>query len=113
MRGDIMEILKQVVSTLKNQLKIPVYHHYSPENKDFPNIVYSVISDVPALHADNAELNSNITIRLYLITRDGVYYSIQKAINNIMINLGFSRGQSTEITQDGYKVKTLDYKISI
>ena len=108
-----MEILKEVISELKNQLKIPVYHHYSPENKDFPNIVYSVISDVPALHGDNAELNSNITIRLYVITKDGNYYDLQKSINNIMINLGFSRGQSTEITQDGYKVKTLDFKISI
>ena len=108
-----MEIIKNVISELKKQLKIPVYHHYSPNNKDFPNIVYSVISDVPGLHADNKELNSNITIRLYLITRDGVYYDLQKQINNIMINLGFSRGQSAEITQDGYKVKTLDFKISI
>lgn len=108
-----MEILKQVISELKNQLKIPVYHHYSPTNQDFPNIVYSIISDVPALHGDNKELTSNITIRLYVITKDGNYYELQKSINNIMINLSFSRGQSTEITQDGYKVKTLDYKISI
>lgn len=108
-----MEIIKSVVSTLKQQLKIPVYHHYSPNNKDFPNIIYSVISDVPALHGDNEELNSNITLRLYVITKDGVYYDIQKAINAIMENLGFSRGQSAETTQDNYKVKTLDYKISI
>ena len=108
-----MEIIKTVVSTLKQQLNIPVYHHYSPNNKDFPNIIYSVISDVPALHGDNQELNSNITIRLYVITKDGNYYNIQKAINNIMVNLGFSRGQSTETTQDTYKVKTLDFKISI
>lgn len=108
-----MEIIKSVVSTLKNQLKIPVYHHYSPENKDFPNIIYSVISDVPALHGDNKELTSNITLRLYVITKDGNYYNIQKSINNIMINLGFSRGQAVETTQDNYKVKTLDYKISI
>ena len=108
-----MEILKQVISELKNQLKIPVYHHYSPENKDFPNIVYSIISDVPALHGDNKELNANITIRLYVITKDGNYYSIQKQINTIMTNLGFSRGQSVELTQDSYKVKTMDFKISI
>jgi hypothetical protein len=108
-----MEIIKTVVSTLKQQLKIPVYHHYSPENKDFPNIVYSIISDVPALHADNTELNANITLRLYLITKDGNYYELQKQINNIMINLGWSRGQSAELTQDTYKVKTLDFKISI
>lgn len=109
----MMEIIKDVVSTLKKQLNINVYHHYSPENKDFPNIVYSVISDVPALHGDNAELNANITIRLYVITKDGVYYDLQKSINNIMSNLGFSRGQAVELTQDSYKVKTLDFKISI
>ena len=108
-----MEIIKTVVSTLKQQLNIPVYHHYSPNNKDFPNIIYSVISDVPGLHGDDKELNANITIRLYIITKDGVYYNIQKAINNIMVNLGWSRGQSTELTQDNFKVKTLDYKISI
>ena len=108
-----MEILKTVVSTLKKQLKINVYHHYSPNNKDFPNIIYSIISDVPALHGDNTELNANITIRLYVITKDGVYYELQKQINQIMTNLGFSRGQSTETTQDNYRVKTLDFKISI
>lgn len=108
-----MEIIKNVVKALKEQLNISIYHHYSPTNQDFPNIVYSIISDVPALHGDNQELNANITIRLYLITKDGNYYSIQKQINQIMINLGFSRGQSTETTQDGYKVKTLDFKISI
>ncbi len=108
-----MEIIKNVVKELKTQLKINVYHHYSPNNKDFPNIIYSVISDVPALHGDDKELNSNITIRLYLITKDGNYYDLQKSINTIMSNLGFSRGQSTELTQDNFKVKTLDYKISI
>ena len=108
-----MEIIKNVVKELKTQLKINVYHHYSPNNKDFPNVIYSVISDVPGLHADDKELNSNITIRLYLITKDGNYYGLQKSINTIMSNLGFSRGQSTELTQDGYKVKTLDFKISI
>ncbi|SHJ06063.1 hypothetical protein SAMN02745671_02560 [Anaerovibrio lipolyticus DSM 3074] len=108
-----MEILKNVISELKQQLKISVYHHYSPNNRDFPNIVYSVISDTPGLHGDDKELNSNITIRLYVITKDGVYYELQKAINNIMVNLGFSRGQSAELTQDSYKVKTLDFKISI
>lgn len=108
-----MEIIKNVVKELKTQLKIPVYHHYSPNNRDFPNIIYSVISDVPALHGDDKELNANITIRLYLITKDGNYYSIQKQINNIMVNLGWSRGQSVETTQDTYKVKTLDFKISI
>lgn len=108
-----MEIIKNVVKELKEQLKIPVYHHYSPNNKDFPNIIYSIISDVPALHGDNQELTSNITLRLYVITKDGNYYNIQKSINNIMTNLGFSRGQSAELTQDNYKVKTLDFKISI
>jgi hypothetical protein len=108
-----MEIIKNVVKELKTQLNINVYHHYSPNNQDFPNIVYSIISDVPALHADNTELNANITLRLYLITKDGNYYDLQKSINNIMINLGFSRGQAVETTQDGYKVKTLDFKISI
>ena len=108
-----MEIIKNVVKELKTQLKINVYHHYSPKNKDFPNIIYSIISDVPALHGDDTELNANITIRLYLITKDGNYYGLQKSINNIMTNLGWSRGQSTELTQDNFKVKTLDYKISI
>lgn len=30
-----------------------------------------------------------------------------------MTNLGFSRGQAVETTQDSYKVKTMDFKISI
>ncbi|WP_085023899.1 hypothetical protein [Anaerovibrio sp. JC8] len=106
-------IVKEVVKKLKNEINIPVFHQFSPNNKVYPNIIYTVVSDVPALHGDNKELSSNITIRIHIITKDGNYYAIKKQINKIMLDLGFSRGQAVEVTDQGYKIATLDYKIGV
>lgn len=104
-----------MVSNIKacKSLKIKgMFHDFSPDYK-LPFICYTVISDVPALTADNMEIQSRITVRLHIVTKDGAYNGIAKELNTIMTDLGFMRVQSNEINDNGLKIKAIDYRTGV
>lgn len=110
-------IIKQVVQAIKeNQESLGIkgfFHNFNPDFKNFPFITYTVVSDVPALTADNEEIESRITVRLHIVTQDGAYNEIYKKLNRIMLDLSFMRVQAAEITDNGLKIKAIDYRIGV
>ena len=49
----MLEIMLKAMKEDRELAGMGIYHQASPHGCRFPNIVYNIISDVPALHADN------------------------------------------------------------
>lgn len=88
-----------------------IYPGISPNAGSYPILVYNVISDVPALTADGEELERRVTVRIQILTRDGHYGQIYKALQHVMLGLGFMRSQTMEIAEKDVFVLCVDYKI--
>mgnify|MGYP002755086711 FL=1 len=87
-----------------------IYHGRSPDAGTYPILVYSVISDVPALSADGAELERRVTVRIHILTKDGRFGEIHRAVQNALLPLGFVRVQTQELTEKDMFVEITDYK---
>ena len=75
----------------------PVYHIVAPARREdrYPIIIYSPISDVPALYSDDTETYHKVTIRISIITLNGEYSELNKIIRQIMTEqLEFERVQT-------------------
>lgn len=92
-----------------------IFHLQAPSDTvtRYPVIVYSPISDVPALSADDFEAAHRVTIRLHILTRDGQYSAIQRHIHRILQGLGFVRVQTMPYREDGEIVLITDYRIGV
>lgn len=121
---ETMELEAQVYSALTSDSSLiallasgakSVFHLQAPSDKStrYPCLVYSPISDVPAVVGDDIEVAHRITIRLHVITLDGQYNVIYRHINRIMSGLGFMRVQTTQYIDDGQKVLIIDYRIGV
>lgn len=88
-----------------------IYPGQSPNAGTYPILVYSIISDVPALMADGEELERRVTVRIHILTKDGRYERIYRAVQQVMKGLGFVRGQTVEITEQNLFILCADYKI--
>lgn len=86
-----------------------IYHMRSPDAGHYPILVYSVVSDVPALSADDGELAHRITVRIHIITKDGHSGAIEGAILRIMHELGGRRHSSIEMAEDEVFVTVIDF----
>ena len=100
---------KALVSKLKGGKK-GIYHLHGPDAGSYPVIVYSTLSDVPALHADNAEIERRVTVRTHIMTKDGQYGNLCADMQRIMLGLGFMRVQTTEIYDDGLRILVVDFR---
>ena len=87
-----------------------IYHGRSPDAGSYPVLVYSIISDVPALSADGYEMERRVTVRLHILTKDGAYEKIEDAARKVMDTLGFRRYQSMELAEKHAFVKIMDFK---
>ena len=87
-----------------------IYHGRSPDAGSYPILVYSIISDVPALSADGVEMERRVTVRLHILTKDGAYEKIEDAVRKVMDSLGFRRYQSMELAEKHVFVKIMDFK---
>ena len=90
-----------------------IYHGRSPDAGSYPILVYSVISDVPALLADGDELERRVTVRIHVLTKDGAADKIIDRVNAVMRSQGFMRAQSVEMAERNYFVNILDYRIGV
>ena len=93
--------------------KKSIYHGRSPNAGTYPIIVYSVISDVPALSADGTELERRITVRIHILTKDGRSREIHKAVKSVLLPLGFVRAQTQEIVEKDIFVEITDYRTAV
>ena len=93
--------------------KKSIYHGRSPDAGTYPIIVYSVISDVPALSADGTELERRITVRIHILTKDGRFREIHKAVKSALLPLGFVRAQTQELFEKDIFVEITDYRTAM
>ena len=90
-----------------------IYHGRSPDAGSYPILVYSIISDVPALSVDGIELERRVTVRLHILTKDGAYEKIEDAARKVMDSLGFRRYQSMEMAEKHAFVKIMDFRTGV
>ena len=90
-----------------------IYHGRSPDAGTYPILVYSVISDVPALSVDGMELERRVTVRIHILTKDGRFREIHRAVQNVLLLLGFVRVQTQELTEKDIFVEITDYKTAM
>ena len=90
-----------------------IYHGLSPDAGTYPVLVYSVISDVPALSADGTELERRVTVRIHILTKDGRFGEIHHAVQNALLPLGFVRAQTQELTEKDIFVEITDYRTAM
>jgi len=100
---------RELVSKLKGGRK-GIYHLHGPDAGSYPVIVCSMLSDVPAVHADNTEIERRVTVRVHIMTRDGRYGDICADVCRIMRGLGFLRVQTNEIYDGGLWILVVDYR---
>lgn len=101
---------------------LSIFHYVIPSvlPEKYPAIVYSVISDVPALAGDNQEVAHRVTIRIHVITTErktvAEQTKFQKAcglVKRIMQSLGFVRRQTTPYVEEGRAMLIYDYAIGV
>ena len=90
-----------------------IYHGISPDAGSYPILVYSLVSDVPALTADGLEKERRVTVRIHILTKDGRCSGIYHALQKVMLSLGFLRYQTTELAEKGLFIRVIDYKTGI
>ena len=90
-----------------------IYHGRSPNAGTYPVLVYSVISDVPALSADGMELERRVTVRIHILTKDGRFRAIHKAVQKALLPIGFVRVQTQEFVEKDTFVEITDYKTAV
>ena len=90
-----------------------IYHCRSPNAGSYPVVVYTMTKDEPAVIADGQVLERRVTIRLSILTRDGVYEKIFKEIWKVMVGLGFMFVQTAEVLENNLFVKNIDFSIGI
>ena len=112
----------EIYSALKNNSELmellptgesSIFHLQAPSvYPDLPFLVYSPISDVPVLHADNKEFLHRVTIRIHIVHGEKDYSQIYFLIKNIMQALGFTRVQATLFLDSNGKQNFIaDFKI--
>ena len=87
-----------------------IFHYVAPSTNPsrYPIIVYSPISDVPALSGDNREVAHRVTIRIHVIAAqkrfdvdEQNFRTACRLVNEVMTGLEFRRRQTTPYTEDG------------
>ena len=107
----------ELMSVLPNGER-SIYHYVAPtvDPKRYPIIVYSPISDVPALNADNLEFAHRVTIRIHVIAsrkkfaaEERNFLAACKHVNEIMTRLEFVRRQTTPYSEDEKIIMIFDF----
>lgn len=106
-------VRSKTLSQLLAYGKKSIYLGRSPNAGTYPILVYSVISDVPALSADGAELERRITVRIHILTKDGRFREIHHAVQNALLPLGFVRAQTQEFVEKDIFVEITDYRTAM
>lgn len=85
---------------------------FADRNQDggtYPCIVYTEISNVPALNADNVEDISRVTVQISVMTDSGSTSAIAERVDVLMLGLGFMRQFSGDLMDEGIKIKAMRY----
>ena len=92
-----------------------VYHMRAPADlkSRYPALVYSTISDVPAIAGDDDEITHRVSMRIHIMTLDGDYAGLYRRVCSDMTGLGFSRYQAYPYIEDGQLIMIADFRIGV
>lgn len=92
-----------------------VFHMQAPSDLEsrYPALVYSVISDVPAIVGDDSEITHRVSMRVHILTLDGDYGGIYRRVCADMSELNFSRYQAYPYIEEGQIIMIADYRIGV
>ncbi len=114
------EVLDTVYSLLSTDSVLSgmvagMYHQHAPAGSRlrYPYIVYSQLSDSPALTSDNAERERRVTIRIHIVAKEGQYAEVYSRIHELMIGAGFMRNYTNDIWDSGVFARIVDYRIGV
>ena len=116
-----MNVKEQVYQALVKSKQLPallahdrkgrcIYPMRSSDAGSYPILVYSVISDVPALMADGEERERVVTVRIHILTKDGNFESILREVQRAMVGIGFVRAQTMEFAEGNLFIMAIDYR---
>ena len=86
-----------------------VYKDRSPDAGSYPVLVYKVISEVPHQHADDRLTAKRSTVRITLITTDGVYSRLSSFILQAMEDAGFVWQSSCDDSEGNQFYKIMQF----
>ena len=107
----------ELMAILPNGAK-SIYHYVAPSNlpDKYPLLVYSTISDVPAMAGDDSEVAHRVTIRIHVITQERNTVAEQNKfqtacglVKRIMQSLGFVRRQTNPYVEEGRAMLVYDF----
>ena len=105
----------RLIELLPNGAK-SIFHYVAPSTLKYPAIVYSPISDVPALSGDNREIAHRVTIRIHVITSaqntkadQEKFREVCVRVKEIMTTLEFARRQTVPFINDGRAMFIYDF----
>ena len=89
-----------------------IYHDLLPEKGNYPMVVYTDLSETPALHVDNRLYAKEHIIRVTIVTYgNSEINALKNDVENAMVNAGFM-WQNTAKTHDNNEYYTsLDFSI--
>lgn len=92
-----------------------VFHLQSPADLEsrYPALVYSTISDVPAIAGDDDEITHRVSMRIHIMTLNGDYAGPYRRVCADMASLGFSRYQAYSYIEDGQIIMIADFRIGV
>lgn len=104
------ELQRQVKAELE-KLSVPVTKDYSEFEDIYPHVVYREVVNVPALRGDNREIFFRSVYQVTIVTDDDEYESLESAVEESMLGLGFLRTDAQDIL-DGNFNRVLRFTIT-
>ena len=90
-----------------------IFEGYAPDKGVYPMVVFSNISDVPVMAADDREMARQVTIQISIITEFGDYEEMEARIKVIMEDLGFARLSSITMREQDARMRIIRYVIGL
>lgn len=92
-----------------------VFHMQAPADlkSRYPALVYSTISDVPAIAGDDEEITHRVSMRIHIMTLNGDYAGPYRRVCADMASLGFARYQAYLYIEDGQIIMIADFRIGV
>ena len=106
-----MNIDEEVAQALLSQFsEEQIYHDNAPENNTYPLIVYTDLTETPALHSDNALYARSHVIRITIITYGNAGINeLKNKVESCLIPAGFMWQRTSKVKDNNEYYTALDF----
>jgi hypothetical protein len=99
-------------SALKSLVGNRIYHNGVKDGGTYPSVWYGEASNTPALFADDTELYAKSTYSVSILSVDSAVNDIAKAVEDVMLSLGFKHSWYGDSSNGGVKIKSMRFIIA-